>query len=100
MRKTIAVSSPTNLRYVLRKATYTSGGALSFGSEIALINFDGGSGARVYAMEARLNSGNVEFMATRADLTDTTRQHVYYFRYIPSTGALENLSGSASQTTH
>jgi hypothetical protein len=99
MRKTIAVSSPTNLRYVLRKATYTSGGALSFGSEIALINFDGGSGARVYAMEARLNSGNVEFMATRADLTDTTRQHVYYFRYIPSTGALENLSGSASQTT-
>lgn len=89
-------NSGANYTLVLRKATYTSGGAVSFGADASLIDLDGGSGARVYAMEVARNSGNIEFCATRADSGDTIRQHVYYFRYIVSTGAIQNLVNSVS----
>jgi hypothetical protein len=92
LRKTVSVNS----RYILRTATYTSGGALTFSAETALIDFDGGASARVYAMEVRLNGSNIEFLATRADSGDTIRQHVYYFRYIVATGAKQNLDNSVS----
>jgi hypothetical protein len=69
---------------------------VSFGADKTLIDFDTGSGGRVYASYVRLNGSNIEFCASNADAGDTLRQHVYYFRYIVSTGALENLSAGVS----
>jgi hypothetical protein len=96
LRKSAAVNA-SNSPLIIKSAAYTSGGSLTFGADKEIINFNDATPAgRVYAMEARLNSGNIEFCATRAEGDDSSRQHVYYFRYIVSTGAIENLSASVS----
>lgn len=92
------VGNPVNnLPLILSAATYTSGGPVSFDPKITLVDLDGGGGARVYAHEVRVDaSDNIEILATRANLSDTTRQHVYYFKVITATLAVENLSGGTS----
>lgn len=96
----LRVTALPNLPLILKTATYTSGGAVSFGADTTIVDLDGGFGARVYTSEIRAtdatSSANIEFFATRADADDDDRQHVYYFRYIPSTGAVENIDASTS----
>jgi hypothetical protein len=96
LRKSAAVNA-SNSPLILKTATYTSGGSITFGADKEIINFnDAVPSGRVYASEVRLNSGNIEFCATRAEGDDSLRQHVYYFRYVVSTGAIENLGASVS----
>lgn len=90
------LATGTNSPLAIRSATYTSGGAVNFGSETIIVDFNTGSGARVYAAEVYEVNGDLEFMVTRANLADTERRSTYFFRYVVATGAVENLSGAVS----
>lgn len=83
--------------YVVRTGT-PSGGSLTLGSENALIDFGGTD--RPYVTELRPDgAGGVLFALSRStagDFTGANRKHVYFARYIVSSGALENFDGSTS----
>lgn len=86
----------TDNQLLHQSASYTSGGALSFGSVKEMVTFASGSNARVYGAEFYLNgSGNIEIAATRGDLNHTERTHVYFFEIVPGT-SVDNIDGTTS----
>lgn len=74
--------------------TYTSLGALVVGTKVDVIT----SGGRVYAAaNFEKNGSDIEFCWTFSDGADTYRSGVYFGRYDPVAGTLENFDGSYSQ---
>ena len=85
----------TGTRYLSHTPiTYTSLGALVVGTKVDMIT----SGGRVYAAaNFEKNGSDIEFCWTFADGGDTYRRGVYFGRYDPVAGTLENFDGSYSQ---
>jgi hypothetical protein len=86
---------PPNAPMSVRTCTPVAGVG-SFGAQANLINFDDGTGSRVYTGECYVIGTDVHFVAMRSDETDVIRQHVYYYVHKTATGALENHDGSFS----
>lgn len=82
--------------YHVQSASYTSGGALSFGATTSLIQF---SGERIYTAEAVLVGTDILLCWCRADTADTYRKDVYFAWYDTTTGSLFNLNKSVEVTS-
>lgn len=81
---------------IVRSGT-PSGGSVTFGSPTTLVDL--GSNSRFYGSERHSVGGKIHMAAVRADAADTIRQHLYYFVYDPTTGAVENFDGSVSTSS-
>jgi hypothetical protein len=86
---------PDNATLSLRTCT-PSGGTGTFTAQADIIDFDDGTGGRVYQGEAHVVGTDIHFTCTRSDEIDSFRQHIYYFVYKTTTGAIENHDGSVS----
>lgn len=78
----------------LRKTASLVAGEATWNAEVALVDF--GDDTRFY-MGTVLKSGtDIWIVATKADDTDTFREHVYLFIYDTTTGAIKNHDASTS----
>lgn len=86
---------PNNAPMAIRTCTPSSG-AGSFSAQANIIDFNDGTGGRVYTAECYVVGTDIHFVSTRSNSTDTFRKSIYYFRYDTTTGALKNHDASVS----
>jgi hypothetical protein len=92
LRKRITAS--TKMPLVVRSTSALVAGEATWGSEVTLVDLD--TDSRFYMGQAYAVGTDIHIIATRANYTDTVREHVYYFVYKTATGAVTNHDGSTS----
>lgn len=92
IRKRITASSKYTL--CIRKTATLVAGVATWNAEGSLVDF--GTNTRFYMGTALKSGTDIWIIATKADLTDTKREHVYLFVYDTATGAVKNHDNSFS----
>lgn len=83
----------SDLGLKLRISTSLNNGAVSWGTEIFLVNLEGANGDRVYAGNCIVVGTEIWLVFSWADVNNIERKHVYFAKYETTTGNLKNFAG-------